>query len=230
MKLTILTLVLSLFVLTTLVVADDFKGMVDVEVYFNNQTATVDNATLKIGEPFTVKAVIKLKKDVFTSAKLSAAGFKDGEPQPYEVVDGPSKFTEIADDLLAGKDTVVPENVIHKTGQTIEWEWKLKPTNVWSGGTAPIDIDFSFYDIEKAKGYPLSFTVANIYISNEPYTSGAAAPSQPEMSVFSIVKTPLAQTSTASVTQKQPGFEISFALAALLSLAYVLRGKKRRTK
>lgn len=211
-------LILALFVIVGLASADDFKGLTDVEVYFNDQVATVDNATLKVGEPFTVKAVIKAKKVLDIGVKLTASGFKDDEPQPYEVISGPSQFAKSTgvDNITQGNETT--------------FEWKLKPTSVWAGGTTPLDISFSFYDISRAKGYPLSFTVANIYISKETYTGSAAAPSQPEMSVFSIVKTPVVQTPATSVPQKQTGFEVALALAALLSLAYVLRGKKRRTK
>jgi MAST domain-containing protein len=223
MKFEILILMLSSFLIVTLAVADDFKGIADVEVYFNDQVATVDNATLRVGEPFTVKTVIVLKKDIFAvDTKLSAAGFKDEEPQPYETITTPPNETLKSNT----KFTSYYGELNKKTGDTIVFEWALKPTNVWAGGRAPLDITISFYDAAKSKSYPLSFTVANIYISKETYTGSAAAPSQPEMSVFSIVKTPLAQTPAASVPQKQPGFEVALAVAGLATVVFMMRKKR----
>ncbi len=40
----------------------DINELVEYEVYYNDQTATVFNADLKVGEPATIKAVVYLNQ------------------------------------------------------------------------------------------------------------------------------------------------------------------------
>lgn len=201
----VIWLSLILFLLTSLSTARDWKGLADVEVYFNDQNETVDNVSLRVGEPFYVKVVIQPKKEICFGVALSASGFKEDEPQPYQITKGEGKF--------GGPFVNYGCNL--SVGDTYDYEWIIQPTNVWAGGNAPLNIDLDFYDKQKQKDYPLYFTVANIYISKETY-AGAVAPA----SVFSIPP-------TGNVTaQKQPGFEAALAVAGLATVVFMMRKKR----
>ncbi len=134
-------------------------------VYFNDQKATVDNATLKIGEPFNVKAIIIAKKDIDLGFELSVSGFGSQEKNPYEVIEGPSKLNE------AKMQRNIP------IGENVTLEWRLKATDAWLG-FAPLNIDFSIYDSKTHKEHEtVGFTIVNAYISNEYYQGVTPSPS-----------------------------------------------------
>ena len=48
----------------------NINELVEYEVYYNDQTATVFNADLKVGEPATIKAEIYLKKMLMYQQEL----------------------------------------------------------------------------------------------------------------------------------------------------------------
>ncbi|MCD4843122.1 MAG: sarcinarray family MAST domain-containing protein [Methanosarcinales archaeon] len=140
----------------------NINELVEYEVYYNDQTATVFNADLKVGEPATIKAVVYLKKNVDVSTGLTATGFRDEDPnQPYKVIEGPSEFIESAREFG------------HNATETVTFEWIICPTNIAAGWTIPLNIDFKFYDRDEEEGYPIYFTVANICVPDE-HSSGSA--------------------------------------------------------
>jgi hypothetical protein len=59
-----LRIILTLSILICLIgnANANINELVEYEVYYNNQTATVFNADLKVGEPATIKVVVYLKK------------------------------------------------------------------------------------------------------------------------------------------------------------------------
>lgn len=140
--------------------------LVEYEVYYNDQTATVFDADLKVGEPAIIKAVIYLKKNVDVSTGLTATGFGfKNIDQPFKVIDGPSEFTETA------------RHHGHNASETVTFEWVICPTDIAAGWTIPLNIDFHFFDRDEKEGIPICFTVANICIPNglssgsDPYTT-----------------------------------------------------------
>ncbi len=153
------------------------NGLVNGTVYYNDQEATVFDAVLKVGEPFTIKAVFLLKKNVDISTGLSASGFDvRANSQPFEIISFPDEFSptaKIANNNVGYTKTVREWN--HTAGETVEIKWILKPTEVGKGWTIPLNIAFNFYDRDKRKEVPFSFTVANIEIKNE-YYAGASSP------------------------------------------------------
>ncbi len=137
----------------------NINELVEYEVYYNDQTATVFNADLKVGEPATIKAVVHLKKNVDVSTGLTATGFRFNDPnQPYKVIEGPSEFIKSAREFG------------HNATETVTFEWVICPTDVAAGWTIPLNIDFKFYDRDEKEGYPICFTAANICVSDEQYS------------------------------------------------------------
>ena len=128
-------------------------------VYFNEKKCTVYDAELKVGEPATIKAVVYLKKNVDVSTCISASGFGfKNVNQPFEVIDGLSEFTETVREFD------------HNAGETVTFEWIVRPTDIAAGWTIPLNIAFTFYDRDENEGYPLEFTVANIMVHDEHYS------------------------------------------------------------
>ena len=131
-------------------------------VYFNDKKCTVYDAELKVGEPATIKAVVYLKKNVDVSTAIKATGFdRKRKDQPFEVIKGPSEFTEVAREFD------------HNAGETVTFEWIVQPTDEAAGWTIPLNIAFTFYDRDEKVGYPFSFTAANIVIHDEHYSGPA---------------------------------------------------------
>jgi len=140
------------------------NNLVKGSVYFNEKKATVYDAELKVGEPFIITFEAYLKKDTEITAVLYASGFDKDEVQPFELIEGPSELNENARDFNK------------KAGENVSFKWKLKPTNAWAGGTVPLNIAFNFYDPEEKEGNPITFTVANIHITNEQYSGSTPKP------------------------------------------------------
>ena len=175
--------------------------LVEYEVYYNDQTATVFNADLKVGEPATIKAVVYLKKNVDVSTGITATGFRDEDPnQPYKVIEGPSEFTKTA------------RHHGHNAGETVTFEWIICPTDVAAGWTIPLNIDFTFNDRDEREGYPIEFTAANICVSGEHYSGSTHTTTDP-----SSIGQPSSEGS--------PGFGI---LTVMLSIILMVLWMKRK--
>ncbi|MCD4846060.1 MAG: sarcinarray family MAST domain-containing protein [Methanosarcinales archaeon] len=176
--------------------------LVEYEVYYNDQTATVFNADLKVGEPATIKAVVYLKKNVDVSTGLTATGFKYNDPnQPYKVIEGPSEFTKTA------------RHHGHNATETVTFEWIICPTDVAAGWTIPLNIDFKFFDRDEKEGFPIYFTAANICVSDERYSG-------------STTHTTTNPSSTGEHSSEgSPGFGV---LTVVLSITLMVFWKRRK--
>ena len=177
------------------------NDLVEYEVYYNGRVTTVYDAELKVGEPATIKAVVYLKKNVDVSTGITASGwgFKNVD-QPFEVIKGPSEFTEVAREFD------------HNAGETVTFEWIVRPTDEAAGWTIPLNIAFTFYDRDEKEGYPFSFTAANIVIHDEQYSG--PAPTHTAADPSSTDQPP---------SQGSPGFGVA---GALLGIALVLLGRR----
>ena len=170
-------------------------------VYFNEKQCTVYDAELKVGEPATIKAVVYLKKNVDVSTAISASGFGfKNVDQPFEVIKGPSEFTENAREFG------------HNAGETVTFEWIVQPTDKAAGWTIPLNIAFKFYDRDEKEGYPMAFTAANIVIHDEQYSG--PAPTSTTTAPSSTDQPP---------SQGSPGFGVA---GALLGIALVVLARR----
>ena len=162
-------------------------------VYFNDKKCTVYDAELKVGEPATIKAVVYLKKNVDVSTRISATGFGfKNVDQPFEVIKGPSEFTEVAREFD------------HNAGETVTFEWTVRPTDEAAGWTIPLNIGFTFYDREEKEYENPYFTAASILVPDEHYSG------------------PDPSSTNQSPSQGSPGFGGAGAMMGIL-LAVVCR-------
>ena len=153
-KLTIVLLILLM--LPNIVLAYNPYGEIyTYEVYYNDKLlpgTEVAKPTLKIGEPFTVKIEMTLNQPSMLGFKLGSLG-----DNMYEVIEGPSEF----------KKTKVFKLIDEGTHT---FEWTLKPTDGWAGGTLPVNF---WYQInmpgEDESVVNSEFTIAVPYITTEHY-------------------------------------------------------------
>jgi len=163
MKFVRIIMLLSVMIYLTCNVSAFDNEFVNGSVYFNDKKCTVYNAELKVGEPATIKAVVYLKKNVDVSTAITASGFGfENVDQPFEVIDGPSEFTETAREFS------------HNAGETVTFEWIVRPTDKAAGWTIPLNIAFTFYDRDENEGYPMEFTAANIMVHDVHYSVPAS--------------------------------------------------------
>ncbi len=177
------------------------NDLVEYEVYYNGRVTTVYDAELKVGEPATIKAVVYLKKNVDVSTLIDATGFdRNRKDQPFEVIEGPSEFTETAREFG------------HNAGETVIFEWIVRPTDEAAGWTIPLNIAFTFYDRDEKEGYPFKFTAANIMVHDEHYSG--PAPTRTTTDPSSTDQPP---------SQGSPGFGV---VGALLGIALVVMARR----
>lgn len=164
------------------------------DVYFNGEMLELDAAkpTLKIGEPFTVRIDITVyqKSDVYV--KLTELG-KDN----FEIIDGPT--------LEMGR---YHEGDVLEKNTTKVYEWTVKPTENWAGGSMPLEIRYEI--LEHGDTEPLvnsGFTAVLPYISTEYYDGPEPTPAE----------TPETESN------QTPAFTLP---AALLAIALVALRKK----
>ena len=158
------------------------------------EEATVDLAELKLGEPFYIKTLIKAKKDL-NIMHCVISGF--GSKQDFEVIEGPSAFSEYID---------IWNPVKNETHELI-WKLRVKSDTNWAGGNSPINMDAQF---TKNGSYTLPpFTVVNVYILDELWEGYIEDENNNE--------------NTANAGGSTPGFEITVAFLIITALALYRR-------
>ncbi|MGP8322162.1 MAG: sarcinarray family MAST domain-containing protein [Methanosarcinaceae archaeon] len=136
------------------------------EVYYNGKLlpdTEVANPTLKIGESFSVAVEMTMYQYCQVYCKLLDLGTYSGSDY-FIVIDGPSELGKSCDKLFL-------ENETHM------FEWTLKPTDEWAGGTMPINFHYSI--VVKDNPEPVvnsEFTIAVPYISTEYYEGDSTPP------------------------------------------------------
>ena len=182
----VLTASFLLIFISNCTAAENEYGIV--VAWFNEEPATVDGITLKINEPFTVKATVESKIDGYVFVKLSEPGVTNA----YEVIEGPSEIDEFIDNM----------NI--ESGWKTTYIWKLKPNGDWTNGNAPINLFVQFNkahdDVQK-----IQFTIANPYILDEQYSG--PAPTRTATDPSSTDQTP---------SQGSPGFGVMGALLGIM--------------
>ena len=142
-----------------------------------------------------------IKKNVDVSTALSASGFGyKNVDQPFEVIRGSSEFTDTAREFD------------HNAGETVTFEWIVRPTDEAAGWTIPLNIAFTFYDRDEKEGYPFKFTAANIMVHDEHYSGPAPTHT-----------TPYPSSTDQPPSQGSPGFGVA---GALLGIALVVMARR----
>ena len=189
-------LIFCSIIFTGVVSAESQYGKMD--VYYNGKFlpgTEVAKPVLKIGEPFTLRVDATMYQECKVVFQLSELGSDD-----FIVIDGVSKLGEFS-------------NKIFLQNETYTFEWTLKATDEWAGGTMPIN----FYYSAVEKGNPESiakgeFTIAAPYITTE-YYEGDTSPT--------TTTDPESPSSTDDpTTPSTPAFTI---LAAALALTIAAR-------
>ncbi|WP_048143255.1 sarcinarray family MAST domain-containing protein [Methanosarcina horonobensis] len=198
MKVKLIFSALLIFLLMSIVtLAESQYGSMD--VYYNNKLlpgTEVAKPALKIGEPFNIKIslTVNQKSDVYASLSCM-------EKSSFEIIDGPT--VRIGDYSKAN---------ILETNSTIEYEWTVKPTDKWAGGSLPLDIYYEIYDHGSPE--PLikgGFTVAYCTISNEHYEGEIPTSEEPQVS----------ETESSPTSASTPAFTLAGAIS-VLALAFAL--------
>jgi len=164
------------------------------EVYYDGKLlpgTEVAKPTLKIGEPFTVAVEMTMYQDCKVYIKLTELGTDD-----FELIDGYSNI----DDL---------NSKIFTKNETYMFEWTLKPTDEWIGGTMPINFHYEIF--VKDQYDPLvnsEFTIVAPYITTEHYEGDTTTdpesptstddPTTPSTPAFTLLATALALTIAAA--------------------------------
>lgn len=190
--------IISLFI-PYLAIAESPYGSMD--VYFNEKILPgkeMAKPTLKVGEPFKVKINLTVfqKSDVYVS--LSCI-----EKNSFEIINGPTLRIE-----EYSKVNVLEAN------SSKEYEWTVKPTERWKGGSLPLDIYYTI--LAHGDSEPLingGFTVAYCTITNEYYKG--EAPNSEEKPVSEKEPSP------ASTSVSTPAFTLASAIS-VFALAFAL--------
>lgn len=189
-----MTLIYSLFSICPTVLADKPYGEIyTYEAYYNDEILGLDAAkpTLDIGEPFKIKVEFTVYQEYKVSGKLTEIGSGN-----FEIIDGPSEMDSYSVAYL-------------KPNESHTFEWMVKPTEGWAGGSLPLNFHYSI--VEKNNPEPVvnsEFTIVYPRISTEYYEGPEPAP---------------AAESPENDTNQTPAFTLP---AALLAIALVgLRNK-----
>ena len=171
-----------------------------------------ENATvheiLKIHELFAVKVTITAKINCDIIPKI----YGPGKTVTYEVIEGPSRYSESLFNLDCSK------------GWTKTYEWKMRSTENWSDGVAPLNLrvefiknlydnEGNFYDYDSKK---TDFTLLAAYIEPEEWNI-----STDTVSTNTIVHTEI------YLEENTPGFEM-IGLLLLVYLFALFRKKQRK--
>ena len=196
-KFFLLSLLIVLVLIPSISTASSQYGKMD--VYYNGKLLPgeeVAKPVLKVGEPFSVGVNLTVNQKCYVSVMLSEIGDND-----FHIVSGPtSKMKDYGTEVL-DKDS------------SIMYEWTVKATDNWAGGSLPINLVYQINDFDTGdilvKG---KFTVAYCTISNE-YYEGSETPTPEEQ--------PVSETESSPTAASTPAFTLAGAIS-VLALAFVL--------
>jgi MAST domain-containing protein len=194
-------LIIGLILIPSVATASSPYGRMD--VYYNGKLLPgeeIAKPILKIGEPFEIGINLTVYQKCYVSIMLSEIGNND-----FEIVTGPtSKMKDYGTEILDKNSTKM-------------YEWTVKPTDEWAGGSLPIDLVYQINDFETGDILVNSgFTIAYPYISNE-YYEGEAPVSETQ----STPEQPASDNSSAS-TASSPAFSLVTAILALALVFFKL--------
>ncbi|HJH28162.1 MAG TPA: sarcinarray family MAST domain-containing protein [Methanosarcinaceae archaeon] len=195
MKLIIILLIVILLLPNVALAYNPYGEIYTYEVYYNGKLLSgteVAKPVLKIGEQFSVRMDVTLNQYSKLFIELSLL-----DENMFDFIDGPAEFNQYA-------------TKIFEANETHTFEWTLKPTDEWAGGTMPVNINYAIYVPDQYEPLVNSeFTIAYPYISTEHYegdstTTNPDSPTSTEspnsIPAFTLLTTALA---IALATRKQ---------------------------
>ncbi len=196
MKMKVIIFVFFVMFLANVVSASSTYGSID--TYYNDKLLPgeeIAKPILKVGEPFKIKVVMTLNQ----TSRLFIVVNSIGSESPYEVVEGPSKFSEKKhfESLDPGVYT---------------FEWILKANEGWEGWSMPVNFWYQLH--EKGEDEPAvkgEFTVAYCTISNEHYKG--------EIPIFE--ERPVSETESSPTSASTPAFTLAGTISILV-LAFAI--------
>lgn len=197
MRLKYIFLILFFILMPNIATASSQYGNID--VYYNDKLLPgkeVAKPILQIGEPFKIRIDFTVYQRCYVSTMISEIGTGN-----FIIVDGPTNKTN----EYCGK--------IFEENSTEVFEWTVKPTENWAGGSLPLDF---YYQVDElgAGGKTLvdgGFTVAYCTISNEHY----------EGEIPTSENHPVSETEPSSTSASTPAFTLLGAIS-VLELAFAL--------
>ena len=171
-----------------------------IDVYYNDKMLPGDEVAkpiLKIDELFKIKITMTLNQ----TSRLFIEIDSIGSESPYEVIEGPSKFSE-------------KKHFESLDPGVYNFEWLLRPTEEWADWSMPVNFWYQIH--EKGKDEPAvkgEFTVAYPYISNE-YYEGEVPSSETQPTQQSTSE------NSSSPTASTPAFSLATAILALVILFF----------
>ncbi|AKB56820.1 sarcinarray family MAST domain-containing protein [Methanosarcina barkeri] len=173
----------------------------EMKVYYNEKLlpgSETAKPTLKIGEPFKVSINLTVYQKSEVSVMLSEIG--DGD---FLILEG---FTN--------KMNRYGSKVMEKNSSET-FEWTVKPTNNWAGGSLPVNLVYQINDFETGDILVNSgFTIAYPYISNEYYQGETPTSEQTETENQPTSKKPASENSPSPASA--PAFSLITAISALV--------------
>ena len=134
-------------------VAESQYGKID--SYYNDgflPGTEIAKPNLKIGEPFKLRVDVTMYQECKMYVGLSLL-----DKTHFDFIDGPADFSHTA-------------SYIFETNETHTFEWTLKPTDEWAGGSVPVNIHYSILVLGVTGSVAdSSFTIAYPHISTEYY-------------------------------------------------------------
>ncbi len=189
-------LIIGIFFLPSIATASSPYGKMD--VYYNGEILPgkeIAKPTLKVGEPFNVSINLTVYQKSEVSVMLSEIG--DGD---FVILAG---FTK--------EMNKYGSKVMEKNSSEI-FEWTVKPTENWAGGSIPVNIVYQINDFKTGKILINSgFTIAYPYISNEYYKD----------KIPTYENQPVSETEPSSTSASTPAFTL-LGTISVLALAFAL--------
>ncbi|HJH31193.1 MAG TPA: sarcinarray family MAST domain-containing protein, partial [Methanosarcinaceae archaeon] len=162
MKLKILILTMILIFILFSGIADAKSPYGNMDVYYNGKLlpgTEVAKPNLKIGETFSVRVDVTLYQYSKLYIELCLL-----DKNHFDFIDGPAEFNRHT-------------SMIFEENETHTFEWTLKPTDEWAGGTIPVDVYYSILLPDDNEAIVTSgFTIAYPYMSTEHYEGDSTPP------------------------------------------------------
>lgn len=172
-----------------------------IDVYYNGKLLPgeeIAKPVLKIGEPFNIGINLTVHQKCYVSVMLSEIGDND-----FEIITGStSKMKEYGTEVLNESSTKM-------------YEWTVKPTGNWVGGSIPINLVYQINEFETGESLVEGkFTIAYCTISNEYYKGEILISEQTETENQHTSGKPASENSSSPASA--PAFSLVTAISALV--------------